>query len=175
MDTGSGGFDVSGEAYDRFMGRYSEPLAELFADEAAVIPGQSALDAGCGPGALTGSLADRLGAPAVSTFDPSAEFAEVRAERHPGVDVRTGRLESVPFEDSPFDVALAVGRAAKPIAEVAGISRFTSQHAFARHNGTAPLPVWSGRRPRAERGAGAAVRSGPDSREAGPSAQQVGR
>src|SRR5690606_3841993 len=38
--------------------------------------------------------------------------------------------------------------AAKFIAEVAGIDRFKSQHAFARHNGTAPLPVWSGNRER---------------------------
>lgn len=38
--------------------------------------------------------------------------------------------------------------AAKFIAEVAGIDRFKSQHAFARHNGTAPLPVWSGNRDR---------------------------
>lgn len=34
--------------------------------------------------------------------------------------------------------------AAKLIGEVAGISRFRSRHAFARHNGTAPTPVWSG-------------------------------
>ena len=34
--------------------------------------------------------------------------------------------------------------AAKLIGEVAGIGRFRSRHAFARHNGTAPLPVWSG-------------------------------
>ncbi|WP_367281779.1 transposase [Ilumatobacter sp.] len=29
-------------------------------------------------------------------------------------------------------------------AKSAGIERFKSQHAFARHNGTAPTPVWSG-------------------------------
>ena len=28
--------------------------------------------------------------------------------------------------------------------EMAGIGRFHSMHAFAHHNGTAPLPVWSG-------------------------------
>jgi len=33
---------------------------------------------------------------------------------------------------------------AKLIGEVAGIGRFRSRHAFARHNGTAPTPVWSG-------------------------------
>ena len=34
--------------------------------------------------------------------------------------------------------------AAKIVAETAGIERFRSQAAFAAHNGTAPIPVWSG-------------------------------
>ena len=37
---------------------------------------------------------------------------------------------------------------AKIIGETAGITRFRSKDAFARHNGTAPLPVWSGNRQR---------------------------
>jgi transposase len=38
--------------------------------------------------------------------------------------------------------------AAKIVGETAGIRRFRSRHAYARHNGTAPLPVWSGNRER---------------------------
>jgi transposase len=38
--------------------------------------------------------------------------------------------------------------AAKIIAETAGIDRFRSANAYARHTGTAPLPVWSANRPR---------------------------
>ena len=38
--------------------------------------------------------------------------------------------------------------AAKIVAETADIRRFKSKDAFARHNGTAPLPVWSGNRER---------------------------
>jgi transposase len=38
--------------------------------------------------------------------------------------------------------------AAKILAEVADVRRFKSKDAFARHNGTAPLPVWSGNRER---------------------------
>jgi transposase len=34
--------------------------------------------------------------------------------------------------------------AAKLVGETAGIARFRSSAAFARHNGTAPVPVWSG-------------------------------
>jgi transposase len=38
--------------------------------------------------------------------------------------------------------------AAKIVAEVADVRRFRSKDAFARHNGTAPLPVWSSNQPR---------------------------
>ncbi|HEY2176051.1 MAG TPA: IS110 family transposase [Mycobacteriales bacterium] len=38
--------------------------------------------------------------------------------------------------------------AAKIVGETASITRFRSRHAFARHNGTAPVPVWSGNRER---------------------------
>jgi transposase len=38
--------------------------------------------------------------------------------------------------------------AAKLIGQTAGIDRFRSRDAFARHNGTAPLPVWSSNRER---------------------------
>lgn len=34
--------------------------------------------------------------------------------------------------------------AAKILGETAGVERFRSRHAYARHNGTAPIPVWSG-------------------------------
>ncbi len=36
--------------------------------------------------------------------------------------------------------------AAKVVGEVADVRRFRSKDAFARHNGTAPLPVWSSNR-----------------------------
>jgi transposase len=38
--------------------------------------------------------------------------------------------------------------AAKIVGETADVRRFRSRHAYARHNGTAPLPVWSGNRVR---------------------------
>jgi cyclopropane fatty-acyl-phospholipid synthase-like methyltransferase len=46
-------FVVAPDAYDRFMGRYSIPLAPVFADFAGVAAGQRILDVGSGPGALT--------------------------------------------------------------------------------------------------------------------------
>lgn len=37
--------------------------------------------------------------------------------------------------------------AAKILGETAGVDRFRSKDAYARHNGTAPLPVWSSNKP----------------------------
>ena len=100
-------FDVSADAYMRFMGRYSEPLAAQFADLAGVRRGQRVLDVGCGPGALTAALVSRAGADAVSAVEPSAPFAAAVRERLPGVDVRLSAAEQLPFPDGAFDAALA--------------------------------------------------------------------
>ncbi len=100
-------FDVAAAAYGRFMGRYSEPLADRFVELAGVRAGQRALDVGCGPGVLTARLSERLGAGNVAAVDPSPPFVAAARERCPGVDIRDGRAEELPFEDGSFDVALA--------------------------------------------------------------------
>ena len=45
-------FEVSADAYLSFMGRYSEPLAVLFADEPDIRPAQRTLDVACAPGPI---------------------------------------------------------------------------------------------------------------------------
>ena len=66
-----------------------------------------ALDVGCGPGVLTSRLAARLGAENVAAVDPSPPFVAAARDRCPGVDVREGRAEVLPFEDDSFDAVLA--------------------------------------------------------------------
>jgi SAM-dependent methyltransferase len=100
-------FNVSADAYGRFMGQFSEPLAVQFAEYAGVRAGQRAVDVGCGPGALTAQLVDRLGVDAVAAIDPSAPFVEATRDRFPGVDARSGGAENLPFADDEFDLALA--------------------------------------------------------------------
>ncbi|HET9082745.1 MAG TPA: methyltransferase domain-containing protein [Trebonia sp.] len=100
-------FDVSADAYLRFMGRYSEPLAAQFADLAGVRGGERVLDVGCGPGALTAELVKRAGAESVSAVEPSASFAAAARERLPGVDVRQSAAEQLPYPDGTFGVTLA--------------------------------------------------------------------
>jgi len=100
-------FAISDDAYDRFMGRYSEQLAPAFADFAGVEAGQRLLDVGCGPGALTAELARRAGPEQVAAADPMEHFVAACAARVPGADVRRAGAEALPFEDGAFDVALA--------------------------------------------------------------------
>ncbi len=124
-------FIVGADAYDRFMGRYSIPLAPQLADFAGVEAGQSALDVGCGPGALTGELVRRLGPSSVSAVDPSEPFVAAAQERHPGVSVQRAAAEKLPFEDQAFDAALAqlvVHFMADPVVGLREMGRVTRQH-----------------------------------------------
>ena len=100
-------FAVTADAYDQFMGRYSTRLAPAFADYAGVLSGQRVIDVGCGPGALTHELVQRVGAANVSAVDPSESFVAAARERFPEVDARRASAESLPFADKTFDAALA--------------------------------------------------------------------
>lgn len=124
-------FTVGADAYDRFMGRYSVPLAPELADFAAVEADQHVLDVGCGPGALTSELVSRVGAAAVSAVDPSEPFVAAVRERHAGVTVQRARAEQLPFGDQVFDAALAelvVHFMADPVVGLREMARVTRKH-----------------------------------------------
>jgi SAM-dependent methyltransferase len=132
-------FEVSADAYGRFMGRYSEPLAMAFSARAGVAAGQRALDVGCGTGALTAELVGQLGAEAVSAVDPSESFVAAARSRLPGLDVRRAAAERLPFSDDVFDIALAqlvVHFMDDPVAGLREMSRVT------RRGGVVAACVW---------------------------------
>jgi SAM-dependent methyltransferase len=121
-------FDVAADLYGRFMGRYSEPLADSFVEVGGLEAGQRALDVGCGPGALTARLVDRLGVDAVAAVDPSVSFVEAVRARFPGLDARLASAEDLPFPDDAFDAALAqlvVHFMADPVAGLREMGRVT--------------------------------------------------
>jgi SAM-dependent methyltransferase len=132
-------FVVEADSYDRFMGRYSAPLAPAFAEFAGIGPGIRVLDVGCGPGALTAELVRRAGSDAVAAVDPSPPFVAAARERYPGADVREAPAEGLPFEDGTFDAALAqlvVHFMSDPVAGIREMARVT------RPGGTVAACVW---------------------------------
>ena len=121
-------FDVSADAYDRFMGRYSVLLAPQFADFAGIGEGMRVLDVGAGSGVLTAELVERVGAESVTAIDPSVKFVDAIHDRYPGVDVRPGAAEQLPYPDGGFDAALAqlvVHFMADPVAGLREMGRVT--------------------------------------------------
>ena len=121
------------------MGRYSSLLAPQLADVAGIAAGQRVLDVGCGPGALTSELVERLGPLAVTAVDPSESFVAAVRERHPGVAVSRAAAEQLPFGDQAFDAALAqlvVHFMADPVAGLREMTRVT------RRRGVVAGCVW---------------------------------
>src|SRR5207248_4156391 len=98
-----------------------------------------AFDVGCGPGALTAVLAERLGADNVSGADPSEPFAEACRERVPGATIVVAPAEALPFADDTFDTALSqlvVNFMTDPGAGVSEMGRVT------RRGGVVASCVW---------------------------------
>ena len=132
-------FDVPPTAYRSFMGRFSEPLAQEFAAVADLAPGQRVLDVGCGPGALTEVLVERLGPDHVAAVDPSTPFVDHTRSQLPAIDVRLASAEDLPFPDATFDAALAqlvVHFMADPVAGLREMGRVT------RPGGVVAACVW---------------------------------
>jgi SAM-dependent methyltransferase len=148
-------FAVAAEAYDRFMGRYSTPLAPRFLDFAKVGSGP-VLDVGCGPGALTSVLVERFGAEAVAAADPSEPFVAAARERHPGVRVELAPAEAMPFDEGQFAASLAqlvVHFMSDPVAGIREMTRVTCEGGVVAAcvwdlaGGRAPLgPFWKAAR-----------------------------
>lgn len=93
--------------------------------------------------ALEARLADRSGAVVRIARDLVGRIGELTL----AIDALEREITALAERSAPSLLALSgCGplTAAKLIGETAGIGRFRSRAAFARHNGSAPVPVWSG-------------------------------
>lgn len=100
-------FFESVSAYEQFMGRYSRPLAKEFVQSIPLGKGDSVLEIGCGPGALTAELVAVVGAEFVTVIDPSPPFLEYCASQYPGIHAEIAPAEHVPFGEQVFDAVLS--------------------------------------------------------------------
>jgi ubiquinone/menaquinone biosynthesis C-methylase UbiE len=100
-------FFTDGEAYERFMGRWSRAAGEQFIDWLAVPVGQKWVDVGCGTGAFTELVLARCKPATIDAIDP-AEDQIAFARRRPGAvqaSFRAGDAQSLPYGNQEFDAA----------------------------------------------------------------------
>jgi SAM-dependent methyltransferase len=118
-----------GAAYERSMGAWSGLAGAIFLDWLAPAPGLRWIDIGCGNGAFTQVLVDRVAPVEVQAIDRSeAQLAFARTR--PAAQVaqfHLGDAMAVPFDDDRFDAAAMalvihfVPEPAKAVAEMARV------------------------------------------------------
>jgi SAM-dependent methyltransferase len=131
-------FETSADAYNRFMGRYSRPLAADLVGQLGARLGHRVADVGCGPGALTEVLLGAAGPIEVVAVDPSRSFLTAARDRW-GVPAVAAKAERLPFADGVFDAAMAalvVHFMSDPVAGLREMARIT------RRGGVVAASVW---------------------------------
>ena len=118
-----------GAAYERYMGKWSQLVGEIFLDWLAPQSGVRWLDVGCGNGAFTEMLIERCAPGSVQGIDPSeAQLAYARTRPVSRVaQFRQGDAMALPFLNDTFDAAVMplviffVPDPAKGVAEMARV------------------------------------------------------
>jgi len=128
----------------RAIGRLRWHLHEL---DPSWDPAPRSLTARSNLAAVAARLAPMAGMVAVIAADITARIAALSA------DIKDLERQIIARVKVLAPALLAVTgvaglTAAKIVAQTAGVTRFKSKDAYARHNGTAPLPAWSGNRVR---------------------------
>jgi SAM-dependent methyltransferase len=121
-----------GEAYERYVGRWSHRVAVEFLAWLEPAAGLRWLDVGCGTGALTSAILTSAHPSEVIGVDPSAGFLE-RARAKSGTDERlqfqTGSAEALPLANDSFDAVVSglvlnfIPDSARALAECVRVAR----------------------------------------------------
>jgi SAM-dependent methyltransferase len=141
MSISKAGLWGSGDAYEKYMGRWSRRIAPQFLDWLSVAAKANWIDIGCGTGVLSSTILARCMPTSVVGIDPSEAFVE--AARSQVNDSRfrcqQGNGEALPFENGEFSVAVSglvlnfVGDKNKTVAEMKRV---------VRPGGSVALYVW---------------------------------
>ncbi len=116
---------AAGDAYQRYVGRWSRPVAEAFVRWLDLPAGGRWLDVGCGTGVLTATLP----ADEVVGVDPSGPFLQVARAAVPGAEFHQADARELPFPDRSFDAVvsgLALNFVPEPERAVAEFARVGS-------------------------------------------------
>jgi len=100
---------TSGDAYERFMGRWSQIAARQFVAWLGVDAASRWLEVGCGSGALTRTALELASPSAIVGVEPSAGFVTSARRLTPDAcaEFTQGNATALPFRDGAFDVAVS--------------------------------------------------------------------
>jgi SAM-dependent methyltransferase len=107
---GQKGMFSAGDAYERFMGRWSGELAPLLVKFAGVVNGEAVLDVGSGTGALTAAVAAAAPSSRIIGIDPAAPYVAFAQARHSGKSIQfeVGDAQQLRFRDRSFDRTISL-------------------------------------------------------------------
>ena len=128
-----------GEAYDRFMGRWSRPVASRFVDWLGIAPDADWLDVGCGTGSLLGTIARSSSPHRLAGVDRSAAFVATAQGRLVDAELSVADAQELPFGQGVFDATvsgLVLNFIPDPAAALAEMARVT------RPGGVVGIYVW---------------------------------
>ena len=98
---------IDPDAYETFMGRWSEQLARPFLSLADIVPGGRVLDVACGTGVLTKAVAE-TGAQVIGIDASEGYLAGARRHRsHPNIAYEHGDIRQMRFDNDAFDAAVS--------------------------------------------------------------------
>jgi SAM-dependent methyltransferase len=130
---------AGGDAYERYVGRWSRLVADRFVDWLAIPGGAAWLDVGCGTGALSATIVDRAEPSRMTGVDPSLPFLQQASHTLSGARFIVGRAERLPTLARRFDAVvagLALNFVPAPDEAVAEMTRAV------RHDGVVAVYVW---------------------------------
>jgi SAM-dependent methyltransferase len=100
---------TTGDAYDAYMGRWSQPMARAFIEWLHPNTSSQWLECGCGTGALTAAICDNCQPLSVMACDPSEPFIQHARKNlvDPRVSFIVAGADALPRRDDGFDVVVS--------------------------------------------------------------------
>jgi SAM-dependent methyltransferase len=100
---------LSGNSYERFMGRWSSLVAKKFLAWLAIPPARTWLDVGCGTGALTRLILATCQPAQVTAIDSSSDLIAHAQHTiiHPAVHFKVGLAQSLDLAPDSVDVVVS--------------------------------------------------------------------
>ena len=132
---------ANGNLYERYVGRWSRPVAREFLKWLAVPAGQKWLDVGCGTGALSQTILEFSGPAHIKAIDRSEAFVALARAQIPDqrIEFEVGDAQALNVELGIFDAiasGLVLNFIPQPGQALAGMRR------LARKGGVVGAYVW---------------------------------